>query len=58
MIKNKTIFFLLPNGITVRNFLNTGIIDALILKENIRLVIFTSSPSAFDKYRNKNIIIK
>lgn len=58
MIKNKTIFFLLPNGITVRNFLNTGIIDALISKENIRLVIFTSSPSAFDKYRNKHIIIK
>ena len=59
MIKNKTIFFLLPNGITVRNFLNTGIIDELISKKNIRLVIFTSSPLAFDKYNNnEKVIIK
>ena len=59
MIKNKTIFFLLPNGITVRNFLNTGIIDELISKKNIRIVIFTSSPLAFEKYNNnEKVIIK
>jgi len=58
MIINKTIFFLLPNGITVRNFLNTGIIDELISRKNIRLVIFTSSPLAFEKHNNERVIIK
>ena len=56
----KTIFFLLPNGITVRNFMSTGVIEQLILKDNIRIVVFTSFPQAFDKYKNQSekIVIK
>tara|TARA_B100000427_G_scaffold317778_1_gene314222 strand:- start:545 stop:1924 length:1380 start_codon:yes stop_codon:yes gene_type:complete len=56
----KSIFLLLPTGITVRNFLTTGVIDELILRNSIKIIIFTFSPIDFIQYRPENdkIIIK
>ena len=56
----KTIFFLLPTGITVRNFLSTGVIDQLLSRNGIRIVIFTFSKISFKQYEieNKNLIIE
>ena len=46
----KTIFLLLPTGITVRNFLTTGVIEQLLLKDNIRILVFTFAPKTFTQY--------
>ena len=50
----KTIFLLLPTGITVRNFLTTGVIEQLLLKDNIRILVFTFAPKTFTQYLNES----
>ena len=44
----KTIFFLLPTGITVRNFLSTGVISRLLTRDDLRVVAFTGTPEIAD----------
>ncbi len=56
----KTIFLLLPTGITVRNFLTTGVIEQLLLMNQIKIIVFTFSPKTFKQYQieNEKIIVK
>lgn len=46
----KTIFFLLPTGITVRNFLFTGVLDRLLARDDLRVIAFTRMPDVFERY--------
>jgi hypothetical protein len=50
----KTIFFLLPTGITVRNFLFTGVLERLYARHDVRVIAFTRLPQVFERYPVKS----
>ena len=45
----KSIFFLLPTGITVRNFLFTGVLDKLLARQDLCVVAITGLPEVFER---------
>ena len=50
----RKIFLLLPTGITVRNFLTTGILDRLLLQRDVLLVVFTRAPEVVRQHPIKS----
>lgn len=50
----KTILFLLPTGITVRNFLFTGVLDQLLVRHDVRVIVFTREPEVFEQHPVKS----
>jgi len=47
----KTIFFLLPTSITIRNFFFTGVLDRLVARHDVRVVAVTRAPDILTRYR-------
>jgi len=50
----KTIFFLFPIRIAVRNFLFTGVLERLLKRRDLRVVAVTGVPDVFERYGVKN----
>lgn len=50
----KTILFLLPTAMTIRNFIFTGILDKVMTLDDVRVVAVTYAPEVLKKYFQSN----